>query len=67
MANGHHFDGWMICGTVNARNGYGGYSGPQATMVLVENDGEIYPALIDVYGRNRFIGKLCADKGQPVN
>lgn len=30
-------DGWFTCGTVNAKNGYGGYAGKTAVMVVINN------------------------------
>jgi hypothetical protein len=67
MANGHRFDGWITCGTVNSKNGYGGYAGAAATMAMIQNNGTVLDPTIDLAGDSDFAGKICADKGLPVN
>jgi hypothetical protein len=57
-------DGWITCGLTNAKNGFGGYTGREATLVLVRADGTVV-ALIDRPGF-RLLAKRCGQMGMPV-
>jgi hypothetical protein len=56
--------GWIICGTLNAKNGFGGYVGSQPAIVVIEGGVPVL-ALVDD-ARFRIIGKQCSALGMPV-
>jgi hypothetical protein len=41
---GSHYTGWVVCYSVNARNGYGGYTGPTPFVFVVNDDGVLISA-----------------------
>ncbi len=41
---GSHYSGWVVCYSVNARNGYGGYSGATPFVFVVNQDGVLVSA-----------------------
>jgi hypothetical protein len=43
--------GWVTCGTINARNGYGGYTGQYAVVGVVDDGGAILTIDMDEPGR----------------
>jgi hypothetical protein len=56
--------GWAACGTVNARNSYGGFTGPEPVIGIV-NNGQVVLTKIDE-GRYSLIADWCAKAGMPV-
>jgi hypothetical protein len=56
--------GWFTCGSVNARNGFGGYSGRKAVMVVVDN-GRVTWLDID-NGPYHPVANSCAKSRMPV-
>lgn len=58
---------WLACGTVNARNSYGGYTGAQAFVSIVGRDqGVMRSTPIEVGGDNleqRVTMRMCQDVG----
>lgn len=57
--------GWVTCGTVNAKNGYGGYGGRSAVIAAIRDD-EVVGMSMDEPGEN-LISTICAKVGAPVN
>lgn len=57
--------GWITCGTVNARNSYGGYVGAQALLLVVQN-GQIVFSDMDNGGRDVDNAAYCRLYGVPV-
>ncbi len=41
--------GYVVCGTVNAKNSYGGYTGPEPFYIFLRNDRIIYHDSISNY------------------
>lgn len=39
--------GWVTCGTINAKNGYGGYTGQYAVVGVVDNGGSVIKVDMD--------------------
>lgn len=61
--------GWVICGTINARNGYGGYTGNYAAIGVVSE--EVLLAVdMDSPGRwspdAGWVAEQCRKNGLPV-
>ena len=46
---------WAVCGLVNAKNSYGGFTGFEAFMVSIVNDAVIHSYIID----NGYSGSRC--------
>lgn len=65
---GKRYEGWITCGTVNAKNSYGGYVGATAVIAVVR-DGVVIETNMDDptarYGRDE-IARTCAKIGVPV-
>lgn len=57
-------DGWFTCGSVNAKNAYGGYAGKTAVMVVISN-GQVISAQMDD-GRYHRVANQCARNAMPV-
>jgi hypothetical protein len=63
----HKYVGWITCGTVNAKNSYGGYVG-SAAVVGVIHDGQVVKVDIDdPSSMNQMIADGCAKMGVPVS
>lgn len=63
LAHGH-VNGYFTCGSVNAKNGYGGYVGKTAVIVVVSNGSVQY---VDLDQGPYFpIAAECAEIGMPV-
>jgi hypothetical protein len=60
----HSVQGWITCGTLNAKNSFGGYVGAQPTLVVVKG-GAVAVALVDS-PRFHILGRQCAQMGMPV-
>jgi hypothetical protein len=64
---GKKYEGWITCGTVNAKNGYGGYAG-RAAAIGVIRDGVVIEANMDdasaQYGT--FVAEACKKIGIPA-
>lgn len=59
--------GWITCGTVNAKNGYGGYTGKTAVIGVIRNGSVIETNLDEPSARfNSRVAKACAQIGVPV-
>jgi hypothetical protein len=58
-------EGWITCGTVNAKNSFGGYTGSAATLTVIR-DGAVIVALIDIDPRFPLLARRCAKLGMPV-
>lgn len=56
--------GWITCGTVNAKNGYGGYTGPAPVIAAIQN-GAVVGLNIDPPGSS-VVSSICAKVGVPV-
>lgn len=59
-------DDWVTCGTVNAKNGYGGYPGRVPVMASMKN-GAVLGVVIADQNTDAFLAKECAALGLPVN
>lgn len=57
--------GWVTCGTVNAKNSYGGYTGAQAVLVVVR-DGQVVFTEVDKGTGRPLIAGYCRLYGVPV-
>jgi hypothetical protein len=62
---GRRMYGWITCGTVNARNGYGGYAGRTAAMAIWRYN-TVRAAYVD-RTNEAGIARSCAKIGVPVN
>ena len=66
---GRSSQGWITCGTVNSKNGYGGYSGQYAVIGVIR-DGAIVTADMDSPGRfsasAQWVADQCRKLGVPV-
>jgi hypothetical protein len=58
--------GWVTCGTVNARNGFGGYTGPQAVLVVVRNNQVLFMDMDSPSAGRALISGYCRLYGVPV-
>lgn len=62
-------DGWLICGTVNARNSFGGYTGQYAAVGVIAG-GTVVKVDMDEPGRwsahAGWVADQCRKNGQPV-
>lgn len=58
--------GWVTCGTVNARNGFGGYTGPQAVLVVVRNNQVLFMDMDSPSAGRPLISGYCRLYGVPV-
>lgn len=56
---------WVVCGTVNAKNSYGGYVGAAAVLVMAEN-GVVTKVMMDDPSGYAHVAPDCAKLGQPV-
>jgi hypothetical protein len=66
---GRKHAGLITCGTMNAKNGYGGYTGPEAVAAVIAPDGTISLENDDDYSDtiNRgHVARQCAKMGLPV-
>lgn len=61
---GAHIDGWATCGAVNAKNGFGGYAGKSAVVVVVNQGSVVYVGIGG--GPYDTIAYQCAKAGMPV-
>jgi hypothetical protein len=63
------YDGWLICGTVNAKNGYGGYSGQYAAIGVIAG-GAVVVTDMDEPGQwsahAGWVADQCRKNGMPV-
>lgn len=64
---GRKYYGWITCGTVNARNAFGGYVGRTAVIGVIRG-GSVIAANIDssVYRDMPFVAAACSKIGVPV-
>lgn len=64
---GHRYVGWITCGTMNAKNGYGGYAGSTAVVGIISN-GAVIGTDVDepAYGSRGFVSEACKKIGVPV-
>lgn len=58
--------GWVTCGTVNARNSYGGYTGPQAVLVVTRNNQVLFMDMDSPTAGRPLISGYCRLYGVPV-
>lgn len=60
---GQKYTGWISCGTVNAKNAYGGYAG--ASTVIVVGDGMIVNVvdMDDASDRFQYVAEACSKLG----
>jgi hypothetical protein len=56
--------GWYTCGTVNAKNSYGGYAGKSPVLGVIANGKVVYTNMDE--GRYPMLGDQCAKVGMPV-
>lgn len=66
---GHKFSGNITCGTINAKNGYGGYNGPEALVGIIGYDGTVTFETDDSYQgtvNHSYVASRCRDMGMPV-
>lgn len=56
--------GWYTCGTVNAKNSYGGYVGKEPVIGVIANGKVVYTKMDE--GRYPMLGDDCAKAGLPV-
>jgi hypothetical protein len=67
---GQTHGGLITCGTLNAKNGYGGYNGPEAVVGIIGADGTVTIETDDSYqgtiSRN-YVADRCGDMGMPVD
>lgn len=52
---------WTLCGEVNAKNSYGGYSGFEPFLAVAGKDGK-EPVSYTVIGVGETSGEVCAEK-----
>ncbi len=57
--------GWVTCGTVNAKNSFGGYTGAQAVLVVVR-DGQVLFSDVDKGTGRPLVAGYCGLYGVPV-
>jgi hypothetical protein len=65
---GKKYVGWITCGTVNAKNSYGGYVGKQAVIGVI-NGGAVIGTDLDspgIYGGGGLVSSACSKIGVPV-
>ena len=64
---GKKYVGWITCGTVNARNSFGGYTGRSAAIGIISN-GAVIATDIDssAYRDMPFVGEACRKIGIPA-
>lgn len=58
--------GWVTCGTVNARNSYGGYAGPQAFLVVTRNNQVLFMDMDSPNAGRPLVAGYCRLYGVPV-
>lgn len=65
---GRRYIGWITCGTVNARNSFGGYVGRTAVVGVIRN-GSVIAANMDssTHRDMPFVAAACQKIGVPVN
>lgn len=64
---GKKFNGWITCGLVNAKNGYGGYVGRAAVIVVLQSGAVVETNMDDpgaTYGGE--VARDCAKIGIPA-
>lgn len=61
---GKRYYGWITCGTVNAKNSYGGYAGRTAAVGVIRS-GVVVEANIDE-PNSSFVAEACQKIGAPV-
>ena len=59
------YTGWIICGTVNAQNSFGGYAGKSTVVAIVDDSGGANAVIEDGYNSDAAAEK-CAKHGMPV-
>jgi hypothetical protein len=67
---GQKFTGKITCGTMNAKNGFGGYTGPRAIVGIVSADGAVLAVETDdTYQgtiNHDYVAYKCGKMGMPV-
>lgn len=58
--------GWVTCGTVNAKNSYGGYTGPQAILIVVRESQIVFMDMDSPTGARPLYSGYCRLYGVPV-
>lgn len=65
---GQRYAGWITCGTVNAKNSYGGYTGRTAAIGVIRNGVVVETNLDETSARyGSFVEQACAKIGVPVS
>jgi hypothetical protein len=59
------YGGWITCGTVNAKNGYGGYDGPTAVIVVGQGYSVAAVDMDEPADRFRYVAEACRRLGFP--
>lgn len=62
---GQRYFGWITCGTVNAKNSYGGYVGQSAAVGVIRN-GAVIETNVDPGGPGSFVADACRKLGAPA-
>lgn len=64
---GKKYYGWITCGTVNAKNGYGGYVGRSAAIGVIRNGTVIETNFDDATAQyGGFVAEACRKIGVPA-
>lgn len=64
---GQRYIGWITCGTVNAKNSYGGYTGRTAAIGVISNGAVIaYNVDSNVHRDMPFVAAACEKIGVPA-
>lgn len=65
---GKKHEGWITCGTINAKNSYGGYTGRQAVIGIIQAGSVVETDIDDGGGPydQTFVADACAKIGTPA-
>lgn len=67
LGEGTAIETWLVCGRVNAKNSYGGYTGQQSFLAsLAAERGRFDARLIDIASTDinrQLIGRICSEAG----
>jgi hypothetical protein len=62
----HTVKGWVTCGTVNAKNSYGGYVGRAAAVGVINNGVVTHVAMDDADAIDGELAEACKKMGIPA-
>jgi hypothetical protein len=64
---GHRYYGWITCGTVNAKNSYGGYVGQAAAIGVIRGGTVVESNIDDASARyGSMVAEACRKIGVPA-